>query len=222
MRSLRRKVGPSRDIPKVALLRPLLLTFNRYIEAECAFSRIELFEQRHTVGGTWVYSPWLATEGSPDRDPYDDDDITRLISPIYDTLDTNIPKTLMQYADLPFPDDVGLFPSRQAVKTYLDHYAVSVRSPIHYHMEVYTVEKVELDNRQVWAVKTRNLETDQRDVWYFDAVLVASGHYSSCYFPRTPGLKAFREAYPAAISHAKLYRTPDRFAGKVSTSLSPI
>ncbi|KAJ1338610.1 trimethylamine monooxygenase [Microdochium nivale] len=47
----------------------------------------------------------------------------------------------------------------------------------------------------------------------FDAVVVASGHYHVPRVPDLPGLQAWREAHPGSVSHAKAYRTPDRFPG---------
>jgi cation diffusion facilitator CzcD-associated flavoprotein CzcO len=48
-------------------------------------------------------------------------------TPLYDNLETNIPKCLMAYSDKPFPADAPLFPKHGTVLKYLEDYAEEVR-----------------------------------------------------------------------------------------------
>jgi hypothetical protein len=53
-------------------------------------------------------------------------------------------------------------------------------------------------------VRTGALRTEA-----YDAVVVASGHYSTTYTPNVAGIRAFDVAHPGVLSHAKTYRGPD-------------
>ena len=57
----------------------------------------------------------------------------------------------------------------------------------------------------------------QRRVWEerFDAIVVASGHYSVPYIPRIDGLEAFERAQPGSVKHSKMFRGRNEFRGKV-------
>jgi hypothetical protein len=55
------------------------------------------------------------------------------------------------------------------------------------------------------------------DYWsedYFDAVIVANGHYNVPYIPRIPGLKEFEQQRPGGVKHTKMFRGPDAYKGK--------
>ena len=47
-------------------------------------------------------------------------------SPMYDTLEANLPKMLMQHSDLDFPEGTPLFPDRREIERYLVRYAEDV------------------------------------------------------------------------------------------------
>lgn len=47
----------------------------------------------------------------------------------------------------------------------------------------------------------------------YDAVVVASGHFSVPYIPNIQGLQDWNHKHPGSISHSKYYRLPDEFAG---------
>jgi cation diffusion facilitator CzcD-associated flavoprotein CzcO len=178
----------------------------RYLLAEKKFSRVHVFEQKATVGGVWVYSPWDSNSDAP-SDKY--------ASPVYDFLETNIPHTLMNYSDLKFPEDSSLFPRHQVVKKYLDDYAEPLKPLISLSTQVLSVKKIAVAGKRTWEIQTRNLETKGTTVAHFDAVLVANGHYNDEFLPDIPGLDAFRAAHPGSILHSKLYRNPEQYRDKV-------
>lgn len=56
------------------------------------------------------------------------------------------------------------------------------------------------------------------DYWWsetFDALVVASGHFSVPYIPSIPGLKEWIDKDPESVLHTKQYRGPERYRGKV-------
>ncbi|KAI6715434.1 hypothetical protein JHW43_002060 [Diplocarpon mali] len=108
---------------------PCGLATAKYLVAENAFSTIEVYEQQAEVGGVWRYTPSLAervpvpqtTPWVPlERPSWPKEAPAPIFSnAMYEKLNTNIPKRLMQYSDQDFPSESTLFPSRQDVQSYL-------------------------------------------------------------------------------------------------------
>ena len=49
----------------------------------------------------------------------------------------------------------------------------------------------------------------------FDAVIVATGHYSVPYIPNISGLAETSKALPHSFEHSKAFRLPDNYVNKV-------
>ena len=156
------------------------------------------------------------------------------ISPMYDRLETNIPHTLMAYSDDPSIANNQLFPSREAVLRYLETYGEDVRHLVQFETQVISVHR-SADIKDAWHLTVRDLSSNRTSSKTYDAVVVASGHYSIPHIPDIKGIKQWNEAYPGRISHSKFYRRPDDFAGKktvvvgnsasgldISSQISPI
>ncbi|RYC59039.1 hypothetical protein CHU98_g7164 [Xylaria longipes] len=158
-------------------------------------------------------------------------------NPMYDDLYTNIPHTLMRYSDLGFTTDgkgkgthdgCEIFPPRQVVQEYLMHYARDVRRLVRFSTQVTDVslqtssanaprassgEQSQI--REKWTIRSTNLLTEVSRTETYNAVVVASGHYSAPHIPSAaPGISEFATAHPGVISHSKTYRTASAFAGK--------
>ncbi|KAJ5647243.1 hypothetical protein N7490_003615 [Penicillium lividum] len=201
----------------------------KYLRAEKYFDQIDVFEQRSSIGGVWNYTPRSSKIGAsttvPHLNPHEPVDkpiwINHsegasepiFVSPVYDKLETNIPKDLMRYSDQSFPEDVQLFPTHRSVKQYLEEYAADTKS----HIQLQTqVKDVKLENPELstWALTTANLQTGVEATSVYDAVVVASGHFNVPYLPDVPGIQAWDKAYTGAISHSKFYDSPDSFREK--------
>ncbi|KAK8030161.1 hypothetical protein PG993_011452 [Apiospora rasikravindrae] len=83
-----------------------------------------------------------------------------------------------------------------------------------------TVERVEKVGRE-WKVTLRKAvegdeENDEWWVEWFDAVVVANGHYSVPYVPAIEGLEEMQRARPGSVLHSKHYRGRDSYRDKVS------
>lgn len=140
-----------------------------------------------------------------------------LVSPVYDNLETNIPHGLMNYTDLKFPDDTALFPEHATVLKYIQQYGKDVESLVSFETQVRDVRKVSSDTgKPVWKVETKDLKSGAMASELYDAVVVASGHYSDPFVPAIPGIKEFDAAHPGVVVHSKFYRRPEQFKGKVS------
>ncbi|CAK7216768.1 monooxygenase [Sporothrix curviconia] len=174
----------------------------RYLQAEQAFSLIQVFDQRSVAGGLWNYTP--LTDGQPQEDA--------VVSPVYDLLETNIPHTLMNYTNEPFPSGSALFPEHAVVKSYLQRCAEPVAPLLSLQTEVLSVRKK--SNGNGWTVETRHIPSGTTTATPFDAVVVANGHYSDPFVPAIPGLDSFRQKHPGVVSHAKFYRRAEDSADK--------
>jgi hypothetical protein len=83
---------------------------------------------------------------------------------------------------------------------------------VSYNTHVERVEKV----GQEWKVTLRR-EEDENDFWWvewFDAVIVASGHFNVPYVPEVRGLEDLECKFPGSVLHSKMYRGRDAFRGK--------
>ncbi|OTA67854.1 FAD/NAD(P)-binding domain-containing protein [Hypoxylon sp. EC38] len=230
------------DVKKIAIIGagPSGLAAAKYLQAQNdAFPQIDVFEQQAEVGGVWNYSPVARpidslpvpqTDARPQKpDPPvfeggDGDGVgggegkgkPLFPSPMYEDLHTNIPHTLMKYSDLGFRDGCEIFPTRDDVQAYLVAYARDVRHRIRFSTQVADVAlRPDGRGRERWDVRTTDLLTGREDRDTYDAVVVASGHYSTPYIPDgIGGIAEFHKAHPGTISHSKLYRNAEPYRGK--------
>lgn len=139
------------------------------------------------------------------------------MSPLYDRLETNIPKELMRYSDKEWPADAQLFPEHSTVKQYLEEYAEDIKNYIQFQTQVLDVS---LGNQATshspsnWRLTTRNLHSGKDTTNTYDAVVVASGHFTVPHVPEIEGIQDWNAAYPRVISHSKFYDSPEYFRGK--------
>ncbi|KAF7720213.1 Uncharacterized protein PECH_008563 [Penicillium ucsense] len=201
----------------------------KFLLAEDYFERIDLFEQRSSVGGAWVYTGGPAKAGMsttvPHLNPHepverpiwdkreDGSSQAIFVSPLYERLETNIPKDLMRFSDLAFPSDAQLFPKHQTVQEYLDAYAAPVKGYIKFETQVVNL-RLKNPSLSTWELTTTNLLDGLKTTQIYDAVVVASGHFNVPHLPDITGIKEWDRVYPGAISHSKYYDRPEQFAGK--------
>ncbi|GKT94374.1 thiol-specific monooxygenase [Colletotrichum tofieldiae] len=210
---------------------------NRYLLAEKKFSKVQIFEQRDTVGGVWTYSSLNVIDSDfsiprtqPTKNPdtaiaVEGHEAKQFVSPVYDYLETNIPHTLMNYSDQKFPSDASLFPPHQVVKKYLEDYAEELKPSISLSTQVLSIKKAVNNSQVYWEIETRDLRTDETSKAQFDAVLVASGHYNDPFIPDIPGLAEFDKAHPGLFrtrnSTEMLHSTRTRLPVIVSEKTVP-
>ncbi|GLA49322.1 hypothetical protein AnigIFM63604_004985 [Aspergillus niger] len=213
----------------------------KYLLAEKCFERIDVFEKRSSAGGVWNYCPGILKEklttDVPQLDPnkpleeplwyptggHDRPQEAVFVSPLYKTLDTNIPKEMMGYGDKSFEQDSQVFPKHSAVKKYLDEYAEDIKNVIQFETQVVDVRKTE-GAPHAWSLTTKNLRERIEKTHSYDAVVVASGHFDVPYTPDIAGIQAWNTAYPGIISHSRLFDSAESFRDKkvivVGTSAS--
>lgn len=205
-----------------------------YLLAEGCFSEIAIYEQRASFGGVWNYTPdksggkveipqtnphqaleeplWqdVASEDGESRRSRKQ---ARFLSPMYDRLETNIAHKMMAYSDDPAIAKNQLFPDRESVLQYLEGYADDVKHLVKFETQVTTVRRSQSQSgKDVWHLESRDLDLDRVSSDTYDAIVVASGHYSVPRIPDIKNIKQWNEAYPGRISHSKFYRRPEEFA----------
>ncbi len=94
------------------------------------------------------------------------------ISPIYESLETNIPTPIMRFSDLEFPPQTPLFPGHETVRNYIQGYASDVKHLIKFNSQVQDVSLLqsELGVKEQWAVRTEDIVSRKEHVYTYDAV----------------------------------------------------
>ncbi|OQU96976.1 hypothetical protein CLAIMM_02981 [Cladophialophora immunda] len=234
--------GPAWPVSRIAIIGagPVGVSCAKYLLAEKAFATIDIYEQRGRVGGIWNLSlpdrskripipqvnPRYGQQSPPEHrnqgggkgtgDAPEPSDSLEFESPLYDYLETNIPKQLMAFSDKPFPEEEPLFPSHEAVLRYLDDYADEVRGLIRFNTAVQDVRPIEgrENGREKWDLTAQDLTTREVVRNVYDAVVVANGHYTVPYVPDIRGVADWNSAYPGTIIHSKAYRRPENYRDK--------
>lgn len=147
-------------------------------------------------------------------------------SSIYPYLESNIDHVPMQFTQEPIPS----VQSKRSVElhgedtpfrhwTVMREYVQSLVKRRGYEDFLSYRTTVELAEKRgsEWKLVLRK-EGVERDYWWvewFDAVVVASGHYSVPYIPSIVGLEAMEKSRPGSIVHSKHFRGKDLYKGKV-------
>ncbi|KFY09085.1 hypothetical protein V492_05644 [Pseudogymnoascus sp. VKM F-4246] len=144
---------------------------------------------------------------------------------VYPLLETNIDYHTMEFSQEPIPiKQTSRSIQRHGPSTPFRHHTV-VQQYIEGLLDRkgykdfvecgVTVERVEKVNGS-WKVTLRKAGAE-RDYWWveeFDAVVVASGHYTVPHVPYIEGLEEFARAYPGSVEHSKGYRGSEKYRQK--------
>ncbi|KAK5996397.1 Flavin-containing monooxygenase ustF2 [Cladobotryum mycophilum] len=141
-------------------------------------------------------------------------------TPCYAGLTNNVPTTTMVSSLAPWPEGTEEIIRHEVVAKYVQGIAFDygVDDVTKYNTRVEQVTKS--PDGKTWLVRTIRLE--KRDVkpriieklWQFDAVVVATGHYSLPRIPNVPGLKEWKKRYGDRVIHSKQYRDPELLRDK--------
>ena len=238
---------PQRATSKIAIIGagPSGISAAKYLLAERYFDKIDIFEQTHEVGGgvggIWNLTSNILSQRTqiPQLDPNYDvekhlyqqlangtvedgcqrERADRFETPLYDLLETNIPKQLMQYANRPFNSNLPLFPRHESVLSYCRDYAKDVIRLIRFGCQVVEVRAIpggQDDHTPAcrWSVTVLDEANQGRTTREYDAVIVASGHFSVPYIPAIKGIELWTSTYKGSALHSKAYRNPAKFVNK--------
>ena len=158
---------------------------------EYGFSHVTCYEKRNSVGGAWAY----ATEDNP----------------MYDSLRTNLPKEVMAFSkNFPFRSDLPSFVHHSDVLDYLTTFAATSNLNEHIHLST-TVTSVVYGyhdemNKYAWKITYQENLTKAYQWEWFDALIVANGHFNLPNFPEIRGQYNFK----GTVSHSYYYKNPEQ------------
>ncbi|KAI0326143.1 FAD/NAD-P-binding domain-containing protein [Cubamyces sp. BRFM 1775] len=155
---------------------------------------VTAFEARDEIGGIWLPAPAI---GDPP------------LTPLYDSLTTNLPHPVMAYTSFSFPPSTPLFPPASTVLEYMKAYAAHFELTPHIRLNTPVLSTTRDSISGKWTVTVRFAQANSDETITFDHLIVANGHYRIPRFPNTPGLNAWLEAKKAF--HAVYYRNPADF-----------
>jgi cation diffusion facilitator CzcD-associated flavoprotein CzcO len=157
---------------------------------EAGFDDVTIFEIGTKIGGLWCYENDSG------------------LSSAYATLHINTPKSVTSFSDLPFRDDVQVFPDHLDMYEYFVSYAArfDLVKHIRFKSRVVSVRPEERFNPKApkWLLTTEHGETQ-----VFDRIIVANGHLT---VPRH--VAEFQEKFAGEYVHTHYYRSPDKFVGR--------
>lgn len=147
-------------------------------------------------------------------------------SSVYPYMETNVNATSMQYSQEDIPTKKSIRSIAKHGKdtpfrhhTVIQEYIASLvnrngyNNLVSYNTSVESAEKIGNE----WKLVLRR-EEDGQDVWWeewFDAVVVASGHFNVPYIPAIKGLEEFERQRPGSVKHSKMFRGRDAYQDKV-------
>lgn len=152
---------------------------------------VVVLEQNHEIGGQWLYEPKVVGE-----DPLGRKSFLEVHSSMYATLRLASPREIMGFTDFPFSvkkeRDMRRFPGHKELLLYLNDFVdwFGLRDLIRFNTRVDYVGMVDygvVGKDFKWVVRSREKNNSDNVVEeVFDAVVVATGHYSH---PKLPSIK---------------------------------
>ncbi|KAF6014824.1 hypothetical protein HII12_001241 [Brettanomyces bruxellensis] len=192
--------------------------------AKDKFSNVDLYERHSNVGGLWTYTgnKDLVRAQVPSTTNENSGEILsasartseeRFVSPMYENMETNIPKDIMQFRDFPMPEEYESFPTRGEIADYIRSYARTIPSNVNLLYNKNIISLTKKDNE--WELVYQDLnDRDNEIARKYDDVVLAQGHFDSPYIPDVPGLKEWYNKDPESITHSKYFNNVKPYKGK--------
>ncbi|XP_074574498.1 flavin-containing monooxygenase FMO GS-OX-like 9 [Curcuma longa] len=167
---------------------------------------VVVLEQNHDLGGQWLYQDAGAGAGA-----------ATVHSSVYASLRLNAPRIYMDFTDFMFAPvegrDTRNFPGHRELFLYLKDFArcFGLTELISFNTEVVHVGTAAATGK--WIVRSRDRRTEDGEFMeeIFDAVVIATGHFS---LPRLPKIKGMEE-WKRKQLHSHVYRVPEPFQDEV-------
>ncbi|KAE8124399.1 hypothetical protein FH972_019290 [Carpinus fangiana] len=176
---------------------------------------VVVLEQNHDVGGQWLYDPDVEGE-----DPLGRNTFGKVHSSVYASLRLISPREIMGFSDFPFlvkkDRDSRRFPGHRELFLYLKDFCewFGLREMIRFNTRVEYVGMLDsgaIGKDLKWVVRSREMKAEKVVEEVFDAVVVATGHYSQ---PKLPSIKGM-DSWKRKQMHSHIYRDPQPFRNEV-------
>uniref|UniRef100_A0A7N0TN90 Flavin-containing monooxygenase n=1 Tax=Kalanchoe fedtschenkoi TaxID=63787 RepID=A0A7N0TN90_KALFE len=186
--------------------------------------KVVVMEQSHDIGGQWLYSSDTRDE-VPLARYFSTDSVVvpRVHSSVYASLRLTSPREIMGYTDFPFATkkgrDMRRFPGHRELFLYLKDFCewFGLRELIRFDTKVEYVGMADngcrIGEDLKWVVRSRAVAAPDATVVeeIFDAVVVATGHYTQPRLPKIKGMDSWRRRQ----IHSHTYRVPIPFRDEV-------
>ncbi|KAH7329607.1 thiol-specific monooxygenase [Stachybotrys elegans] len=145
----------------------------------------------------------------------------------HEYLHSNLPPNIMAFTQEPIPKieprgvlpqygPIPVFRHREVIRQWV--HDIFKRSRSDSLIEFNTTVESAVKKGDEWVVTLRkDVPGDSNNSWWqetFDALVVASGHYSLPFVPSIPGLAEYETKFPGRIEHTKHYHTAEKYTGK--------
>ncbi|MBA0773073.1 hypothetical protein Gotri_008375, partial [Gossypium trilobum] len=167
--------------------------------------------------GLWLYEPNVEKE-----DPLGKNKFLDVHSSVYDSLRIVSPREIMGFTDFPFVSkknrDTRRFPGHKELWLYLKDFCeyFGLKEMIRFNTRVEYVGMLDygvFGKDLKWVVKSKEKKGEKRVEEVFDAVIVATGHYSQ---PRCKPVNLVgMDAWKRKQIHSHVYRVPEPFRNEV-------
>ncbi|CAM8914365.1 unnamed protein product [Rhodiola kirilowii] len=183
------------------------------------FHKVVVMEQSHDIGGQWLYNSQTQNEQQVSLGHLRYTTDSGVHSSIYASLRLTSPREIMGYSDFPFVvkkgRDTRRFPGHQELFLYLKDFCecFKLRELIRFNTKVEYVGMVNygcVGEDLKWVVKTKT-STGVAVEEIFDAIVVATGHYTQPRLPKIKGMDTWRRKQ----IHSHIYRDPAPFRDEV-------
>ncbi|CAK9148015.1 unnamed protein product [Ilex paraguariensis] len=176
---------------------------------------VVVLEQNHDFGGQWLYDPNVEGE-----DPLGKGTTLKVHSSLYESIRLVSPREIMGYSDFPFlvkkGRDMRRFPSHRELFLYLKDFCewFGLKEMLRFNVRVDYVgmwENSKFGEDLKWVVRSKEKKSEKVVEEIFDAVIVATGHYSQPRLPDIQGMNTWRRKQ----MHSHIYRIPEPFRNEV-------
>ncbi|TAQ88383.1 hypothetical protein B7494_g3324 [Chlorociboria aeruginascens] len=148
-------------------------------------------------------------------------------TPMQEGLHSNIAPSVMAFTQELIPGTLSdwslsqygpnsIFRHREIIREWVEN--IFINSGNDKLIEFKTTVELAEKRGEEWVLTLRKeFPGKTKDYWWqetFDAVVVASGHFSLPYVPNIPGLLEYNDRFPGRILHSKHYRAAKAFKGK--------
>ncbi|KAK7330318.1 hypothetical protein VNO77_24508 [Canavalia gladiata] len=179
--------------------------------------KVVVLEQNHDIGGQWLYDPNVQGEDPLGRNPF-----LKVHSSMYESLRLMSPREIMGFTDFPFSPnyqkgrDTRRFPSHREFLLYLKDFCeyFRLREMIRFNTIVHYVGPLNYgvsSEDLKWVVRSIEKKSEEVVEQVFEAVVVATGHYSQ---PRLPCIQGM-DTWKRKQMHSHIYRSPEPFRGEI-------
>ena len=88
---------------------------------------------------------------------------------------------------------------------------------IRFETQIQHIQQAKNEGKTTWTLSLRSLRSGVEEQLEYDAVVVASGHFTVPFVPDIPNIREWNEKYPGSLDHSKFFRKPEDYRDKVRT-----